>query len=661
MIKWQRGAFLIITLLFTIGSRLIGVTGLYYNNSMSNWMTGLFFGTRLFEFTLGMFLGYMYNKKHISFRWNHATFLVMGLVIYIVGFMLSWTYLGSLISNIFVTFGLSIIFIIFYQFLRNMPGINKTILFIGTSSFPAFLIHQPFMIWLSGETVSITGLPYLLTLIAVISLPVGYLLERFVNKTVNMLGMKIQGFSRIRVIEFILIIIFVLHFLINLAISFFNHELINKVFTIYSLGLVLLFPLILIFGESFHGRFKSFIVIYLFLTFSFQILPEHWIGLFWVTILTSVIIMFLASYTMNSWIRTSMVSLFLIVILFSGMEVYLRIYQPIEAKRWGEYPALQHDSITIYSLKSNKKTRLKYNNYDYLLKTNSIGFNSPPIPLKKEPNEIRIFVMGDAFTMPEGFEYTKAYPFILETILREKFPEQKLTVINAGVTGYGPNEWKNQLKKYISLLKPDFIVNQFFINEYEEIHFSKQSRLKNIGLDKEFSLKRELFFHAQIPAWYKKLLISIVPSREEAYNYYKSHVFLYDKERAEYYYSDSAICKMKHYLTTIKQLSDSAGAKIAILYVPGQINVSRKKEIDYYPDHLNFNDSTRFDKLLPYKATRKLCEETDIQLINLKHAFDTSQNGPFYFRKSWHWTQRGHEIAARGLYNYLITDTMFIH
>jgi hypothetical protein len=63
------------------------------------------------------------------------------------------------------------------------------------------------------------------------------------------------------------------------------------------------------------------------------------------------------------------------------MEFFLWKHKPLEAGRWGEFPALQVDSETVYSLIPNKTTRLRYNNYDYLVKTNSLGFASPEIDL----------------------------------------------------------------------------------------------------------------------------------------------------------------------------------------------------------------------------------------------------------------------------------------
>ena len=84
--------------------------------------------------------------------------------------------------------------------------------------------------------------------------------------------------------------------------------------------------------------------------------------------------------------------------------------------------------------------------------------------------------------MPEGVNYEFSYPAILEKKLLEQFPEIKTHVINAGVTGYGPNEEFTQLKKYIDTIKPDIVINQLFINEFEEININREERLKNIGL-----------------------------------------------------------------------------------------------------------------------------------------------------------------------------------
>ena len=182
------------------------------------------------------------------------------------------------------------------------------------------------------------------------------------------------------------------------------------------------------------------------------------------------------------------------------MENYLRKNRPVEVLKWGEYPALQMDSETVYSLIPNKTTHLKYNNYNYYVKTNSMGFTSPEIKLStKSENEKRILIVGDAFSMPEGLDYVNSFPFLLKQKLRKEYPNFIINVIDAGVTGYGPNEEYAQLNKYIKTINPDIVINQFFVNEYDDINILQLERRTGIGFFADKSERKDILEMTKYP------------------------------------------------------------------------------------------------------------------------------------------------------------------
>jgi hypothetical protein len=162
-----------------------------------------------------------------------------------------------------------------------------------------------------------------------------------------------------------------------------------------------------------------------------------------------------------AWMTGAAAALFLMVILELGLAHYV----PLEAGRWGELPALQVHPTRVFALKPNQVTRLKYNNYDYIMKTNSLGLASPEISIERPTiDTLRVMVVGDAFSMPEGMEYEYSYPALLEKQLAESWKPRKVQVINAGVTGYGPVEEYTQLRELAPLFKPDIVICEFFIN-----------------------------------------------------------------------------------------------------------------------------------------------------------------------------------------------------
>jgi len=69
-----------------------------------------------------------------------------------------------------------------------------------------------------------------------------------------------------------------------------------------------------------------------------------------------------------------------------------------------------------------------------------------------------VLLIGDAFTMPEGLPYEDSYGAHLQSALAACLAQRPVQVINAGVTGYGPNEEGPQYHELAPLFRPDVTV-----------------------------------------------------------------------------------------------------------------------------------------------------------------------------------------------------------
>ena len=321
--------------------------------------------------------------------------------------------------------------------------------------------------------------------------------------------------------------------------------------------------------------------------------------------------------------------------------------------QWGELPALQPDAITGYSLIPSRTTRLKYNNYDYIIKTNSLGLASPEISLNKDTDEYRIFIIGDAFTMPEGMEYESSYPYLLEEKLRKSYPDRHINIINGGVTGYGPNEFLAHLDKYIDTIKPNLVINQFFVNEFEEVNFELHSRNAGIGFDLKKSLRSYYLANTQLPAHYRKFIEQLFNHENASYRYWKSLIYLYEKDSP--LYSVSVLVKIDDYLSKIQTLCHEKNSELMVMFVPGQIAVSEPRDIDYFPHSLDINDTLIYSFEKPNRIIREICTTKGILFTDLTDTLKNHHNQPVYFPESWHWNSEGHKVAAQKLFEEIIT------
>ena len=82
---------------------------------------------------------------------------------------------------------------------------------------------------------------------------------------------------------------------------------------------------------------------------------------------------------------------------------------------------------------------------------------------KKEAGEFRVLMLGDSFTFGWGVAAENTIPACLEAELRARHPERKITVINAGVHGYGPWQSHIRLKERGLALEADLVIFQSYL------------------------------------------------------------------------------------------------------------------------------------------------------------------------------------------------------
>lgn len=656
--------FLGATLIITILSRSAGILGYTFSGDLYAWMTGLFGGTRLFEFSFGMYIGFLLQNKNIRLTEimdNKTRLLLISMIIYLTGFGASWTYVGSIFSNMLITIGLSGIFYSIYELIiQKNKSIKTSMLWIGKNSFSAFLLHQPFMIYFGSE-LSGNEKVFSLVLIILASFFVGNLIEKQVNRLIVYIQSKfnfILGLFKQKLGLILFIGTVSGTSLLSLLIIQEKIGISKYVLLIYFMQVAyLLFYRVIIKPELPYKAFR-FLDTSIALSIIILLLSSIWLPLFGFFIIFSFLLLIILK-PLNHW-NSVISTLAVLVISISIGEFLLQKYKPGEEKSWGELPALQLDSETVYSLIPNKLTHLKYDNYDYIVKTNSIGFASPEIDLtKKNENEVRIMIVGDAFSMPEGMEYEFSYPSLLEKKLRNEFSEKSIHVINAGVTGYGPIEEQAQLKKYIDLIRPDIIINELFINEFSEINISKNSRLLDIGLIKEKFYKSRFFSTAVFPTEISSYFNIMSESTSVAkHQYNKALLALYEKK--SYIYNDSVITKLNSFLVQMKKLSIEKKAKYMILGVPGQIEISEPKHITFYPYSENLMDTSRYNFDLPLFLIKNLCLKNNILYLDNKEYLKTHPIQPLYFEGSWHWNKNGHAAIAEYIAAYLKSNGLIV-
>jgi hypothetical protein len=348
------------------------------------------------------------------------------------------------------------------------------------------------------------------------------------------------------------------------------------------------------------------------------------------------------------------------LLFVAGVEVALRRWFPLEAGAWGELPALQAHPTRGYALKPNRLTRLRYNNYDYVLRTNSLGLASPDVtPARESADVFRVLLVGDAFTMPEGLPYERSYGALLEQKLKRCLAPRQVQVINAGVTGYGPAEQLPQLEELAPLLRPDVTLYQFFINEFGEVHLTHQERAQRIGLATAGRSRRDAALgRLQLLAHLRALgdrLRETVTGQPSPTRSSKALLEFYRAGRNPVY-ADSTLDAIREHLQGMHTVASTVGTRLIILFVPGAVAVSRPDEIDYFPWDQDLTDSAHYDLDRPLRELRRVADPLGIPVVDLTPDLRGWPQQPVYYSASWHWNDAGHQAVARAASAALVKD-----
>ena len=107
-----------------------------------------------------------------------------------------------------------------------------------------------------------------------------------------------------------------------------------------------------------------------------------------------------------------------------------------------------------------------YVSLDGLTHHNAYGFRGKPFNTKKEKGTFRIVTLGGSTTYTTHVKNDEeTYPFLLESILYNKYNHQKVEVINAGVPGYESFQTLINLQFKTLELEPDLIIYYHGVND----------------------------------------------------------------------------------------------------------------------------------------------------------------------------------------------------
>ncbi|KKS45851.1 MAG: hypothetical protein UV09_C0027G0003 [Candidatus Gottesmanbacteria bacterium GW2011_GWA2_42_18] len=349
-------------------------------------------------------------------------------------------------------------------------------------------------------------------------------------------------------------------------------------------------------------------------------------------------------------------------------EVILRVFLPQTTYQSlvfaYDFPCYQKGDFYPLALKKNSDCILHSNNssfHDVVITTNQYGFRNREIQIPKPAGTYRILVIGDSYAAGWGVEEYEAYPKVLEKILRERYPDKNIEVINSGLPTAGPSYYYLMYKNLGRLFKPDLVIVGFYlVNDISDnVYTSEWIKTDADGLPLEVA-------HQSVPMDFTGNYVPIgTPIQYRIPVLRNLHFFILitnalDNIRSPMlsktleprlcFYKkschdlDEAKEKAKKLLLGLKKLILADGAEMMIAVTPAEFHFDPKSRIKYgilvrlLPE----------DKEYPYQEFSQFFRENKFDWLDLRQAF-TQASGSFYFETDNHWNELGHQVAARAI------------
>jgi len=133
------------------------------------------------------------------------------------------------------------------------------------------------------------------------------------------------------------------------------------------------------------------------------------------------------------------------------------------------------------------------------VRTNSLGLRDDEVPPTKAPDELRILVLGESSAFGDLVEQEETFNQVLERALAESVRGCRVSVINAGVTGYSLYQSARWLERDGLGLEPDVVLTYHGFNDFLPTAYT-QLRTANPTSEAGLSDRRMGEARARFPA-----------------------------------------------------------------------------------------------------------------------------------------------------------------
>ncbi len=336
-----------------------------------------------------------------------------------------------------------------------------------------------------------------------------------------------------------------------------------------------------------------------------------------------------------------------ILIFFIAFEVILRIFSyPVYGFSKGLF---QPDGIIGYKLSSNYSGLQSIYGKTIKIETNSKGMRDFREYSYKRTNKPRILIIGDSFSFGNSVELNESYV----EYLRKNF-NNNIEIINLAVPGYGiNNEYLSFINEGIKY-KPDIIILQFAINDWDSYQIIKDFGKEVIDKNNSFIANKDGYLVNEGEGIFRSAhLFLLTKLRSYSFIYSKSRLALssilniFSKKNTPLHYlkEDSKEYQKAYnaYYLLLEKIKNNTQAKIIVFVGPSKEDFVKTEEIkEAY--NLNYSVNTSQVK----NNIKKITESLNLTFIEIK-----ADKPEIFLKVDGHWTPEENKKIADELYKSL--------
>ena len=321
-----------------------------------------------------------------------------------------------------------------------------------------------------------------------------------------------------------------------------------------------------------------------------------------------------------------------------------------------------------HKLQANAYSEMVSLDFDYVQKTNDVGFRGRNIGTDQSPALFRIFMQGDSFTMGKGVKDDETFSYLLEKSLRAKgikFQGKGVEIVNGGVDSYAPILEFFQLNGRIDQLKPDLVILNFDMSDLlQEAAYRSSAAVRDAagqitGIDGTPEFHATLMpdttwvdHHLYLGRYFLYYLNSLSPEKKVTI---QNTVLTGDMELLKHTLMQDDQDRTAQWanifdsIHEIKKLCETHNSDFLLTTYPWGHQVN---DIEWTPGRSSMlpKDARPSDRSVNTLAD--FAQRSGIDFLNafpLFRAYKNSATEPLYFKYDMHWRPVGHRMFRKSL------------